>query len=471
MISISEATLSHSPGRSISPYDYSLLFRFIDNIICIVMSYVYSLVFELDNASGFFSPMFVTLNFLIAFNLIGHFGRLYAVRDIFDDVRTVRRFVILSLTVLAFLLFVGAGIKVTSSYSRLWFFSWSISFILLGASARFALIAWVERRLQDGSALRRALLVSLRGNSGLRDLPTITENRTRCVGYIEVDSLYETAPIEAIARRLGTDMIILEVPWSEFDAAMTAISGGFWASIQDVYVVPVASSLAEKGFRSLSVERHGKHLFFKTQSRPISGWQDRIKRFEDIVIALTAILVCAPVMILAAAAIRLTSRGPILFRQTRQGFGGETFEVYKFRSMYASSTDAHAARQTSRNDPRVTPVGAFLRRTSLDELPQLFNVLRGDMSIVGPRPHALRTSVEGRALSEVVEKYASRFRVKPGITGWAQVNGWRGELDREEKILKRVEYDQYYIENWSIIFDIIIIVKTIKVIISDKFAY
>ena len=252
---------------------------------------------------------------------------------------------------------------------------------------------------------------------------------------------------------------------------MTAISGGFWASIQDVYVVPVASSLAEKGFRSLSVERHGKHLFFKTQSRPISGWQDRIKRFEDIVIALTAILVCAPVMILAAAAIRLTSRGPILFRQTRQGFGGETFEVYKFRSMYASSTDAHAARQTSRNDPRVTPVGAFLRRTSLDELPQLFNVLRGDMSIVGPRPHALRTSVEGRALSEVVEKYASRFRVKPGITGWAQVNGWRGELDREEKILKRVEYDQYYIENWSIIFDIIIIVKTIKVIISDKFAY
>jgi len=186
---------------------------------------------------------------------------------------------------------------------------------------------------------------------------------------------------------------------------------------------------------------------------------------------LLGLVLASPVMILVTLAIMLESRGPVLFQQRRKGFNGGVFTLLKFRSMYHRHTDPHAARQTCRDDARVTWVGRLLRRWSIDELPQLFNVLEGSMSIVGPRPHALSTSAEGRKLENVVDYYASRHRVKPGITGWAQVKGLRGEINSVKKLQTRVDYDISYIETWSFWLDIKIIALTFREIFLTRNAY
>jgi exopolysaccharide biosynthesis polyprenyl glycosylphosphotransferase len=169
----------------------------------------------------------------------------------------------------------------------------------------------------------------------------------------------------------------------------------------------------------------------------------------------------SPLMLAIAIMIKLDSPGPVLFRQKRYGFNNQLIEVFKFRSMFTHMTDHNAEQLTQRNDPRITRLGAFLRRTSLDELPQFLNVVRGEMSIVGPRPHALSAKAGALLYQDAVKYYDARHRVKPGITGWAQVNGWRGETDTVEQIRKRVEHDLYYIEHWSILLDLKIIIRTI----------
>ena len=204
---------------------------------------------------------------------------------------------------------------------------------------------------------------------------------------------------------------------------------------------------------------------------PFKGWSPLIKRIEDLVLASLALLLLSPLMLGVALAIKLDSPGPVLFRQKRYGYNNRLIEVYKFRSMYHQMADAHAERQTTKGDSRVTRVGAFIRRTSLDELPQLLNVLLGSMSMVGPRPHATATKAAGILFEEAVETYSARHRVKPGITGWAQINGYRGETDTLEKIEKRVEFDLEYIENWSVWFDLYILFRTLPAVAFSKEAY
>lgn len=190
---------------------------------------------------------------------------------------------------------------------------------------------------------------------------------------------------------------------------------------------------------------------------PMDGAWRVVKRLEDIVFSSLILLMIALPLVLIAAAIKLTSPGPVLFRQRRYGLDGRPIMVWKFRSMSVQE-NGDIVRQATRNDPRITPLGAFLRRTSLDELPQFFNVLRGDMSIVGPRPHAVAHNEQYR---KQVSGYMLRHKVKPGITGWAQINGWRGETDTLDKMQKRVEFDLEYIERWSIWLDIKIIFLTL----------
>jgi Undecaprenyl-phosphate glucose phosphotransferase len=182
------------------------------------------------------------------------------------------------------------------------------------------------------------------------------------------------------------------------------------------------------------------------------------KEIFDRVFAAAALIAVSPVMIACALAVKLTSRGPVFFKQRRKGADGRVFSIYKFRSMRMHVEKEGELRQATRNDPRITRVGAFLRRTSLDELPQFFNVLRGDMSVVGPRPHALE---HDDLYQKVVSGYIHRYRIKPGITGWAQVNGFRGETDRIEKMEGRVAHDLYYLGNWSFGLDMKIIFATI----------
>lgn len=188
-------------------------------------------------------------------------------------------------------------------------------------------------------------------------------------------------------------------------------------------------------------------------------------------LAALLLVLCLPMMGLIAACIKLDSRGPVFFRQQRYGFNNQLIDVIKFRTLYIEQQDDDANQLVTRGDPRVTRVGSLLRRASLDELPQLLNVLKGDMSMVGPRPHALHASAGGRLYEEVVEKYAIRHNVKPGITGWAQINGWRGETDTEEKIRRRVEHDLYYIDNWSLMLDLVIILRTTWVVLKGERAH
>ena len=193
---------------------------------------------------------------------------------------------------------------------------------------------------------------------------------------------------------------------------------------------------------------------------PIEGWPGIVKFFEDRLLAAALLLALSPLLGLIALAVKLDSPGRVFFRQPRRGWNGGIFTIYKFRTMRDEKGDPDGAIQAVRGDARITRVGAFLRRTSLDELPQLLNVVFGDMSLVGPRPHALGTLAGGRPFEQVVADYMRRYRVKPGLTGWAQVNGWRGETDTDEKLIQRVRYDIEYIEHWTLWLDLYILAIT-----------
>jgi exopolysaccharide biosynthesis polyprenyl glycosylphosphotransferase len=224
-------------------------------------------------------------------------------------------------------------------------------------------------------------------------------------------------------------------------------------------------------YRPRSYSNIGPVPFLDLSDKPITGWNAVVKAIEDRVLATLAIVLLAPVMALVWLAVRLESRGPAIFRQKRYGFNNELIEVYKFRSMYIDRGDPEARRLTTRDDPRVTRVGRFIRKTSLDELPQLFNVLKGELSMVGPRPQAPMAGVNNTVYADIVEEYFARTKVKPGITGWAQVNGWRGNTDTPEKIQRRVEFDLHYIENWSLLFDLYILARTPLSLLDTENAY
>ncbi|KHT39446.1 undecaprenyl-phosphate glucose phosphotransferase [Pectobacterium brasiliense] len=200
---------------------------------------------------------------------------------------------------------------------------------------------------------------------------------------------------------------------------------------------------------------------------PMSGINRIIKRIEDIVISLLIILLISPILFIIAILIKWTSPGPVIFKQMRYGLDGKAIEVWKFRSMTVMENGDDVI-QAKKNDPRLTPIGGFLRKTSLDELPQFFNVVLGDMSIVGPRPHAIYHNEQYRKL---IDGYMLRHKMKPGITGWAQINGWRGETDTLEKMEKRIEFDLEYIQSWSVWLDVKIIFFTIFKGFINKSAY
>ena len=204
--------------------------------------------------------------------------------------------------------------------------------------------------------------------------------------------------------------------------------------------------------------------------RPLTGWSAFAKGVEDRVLATLVLALAAPVMLGIALLIRLGSPGPVVYRQRRYGFDNRPIEVLKYRTMFVEQCDDDAGALVSarRHDPRVTPIGRLLRRTSLDELPQFLNVLRGEMSIVGPRPHAV---AHHERYAGLIDGYLARHRVKPGITGWAQVNGLRGEADTLARMQERVRYDLHYIENWSLLLDLRIILRTLLVGFSHPNAY
>ena len=260
------------------------------------------------------------------------------------------------------------------------------------------------------------------------------------------------------------DQVIVALPWA-YDTRIQQI-------VQQLALTPVRIRLAPDlvGFtyRQKPFILLGDLPVMTLFDRPISGLDQSLKWLEDQILGYLLLVLLSPIFVLVALAIKLDSPGPIFFRQPREGFNDRKFQVWKFRSMHQADCQVDSIDQAMKRDVRVTRVGAFLRRSSLDEIPQLFNVIAGDMSLVGPRPHAASTKAGQRLFRDAVSTYAARHRVKPGITGWAQVCGWRGPTDTEEKLVGRLDHDLYYIENWSLAFDMLILARTVIAVISSK---
>ncbi|SDB56284.1 exopolysaccharide biosynthesis polyprenyl glycosylphosphotransferase [Belnapia rosea] len=273
--------------------------------------------------------------------------------------------------------------------------------------------------------------------------------------------------LAAMIRSGEVDQVILALPWAA-EARLQSLLRHFADFPVDVRLAP--DLMAYRGLGTAGPEGERLH-FLRLADRPIRGWGAVVKTIEDYGLALLALAVAAVPMALIAMAVKLDSPGPVLFRQRRTGFNNQPFYVLKFRTMYHEAADYTAARQVSLGDKRVTRVGAILRRTSLDELPQIFNILRGDMSFIGPRPHAPGTRAGGRPFEEVAARYAARHRVKPGLTGLAQVRGWRGPTETEDKLLRRVESDLEYIDTWSPWLDFTILVRTLLAVARMRNAF
>ena len=292
------------------------------------------------------------------------------------------------------------------------------------------------------------------------------------VGVLEGDRATGTCLAENwshLARAVRdekVDAVIVAVPWQDHSSIQDFAEAASWLPVMvRLAIDPAMVSLRRR------LENSPELLFIPVSDPPLRGGAVLAKRLEDLVLATVALALIAPLILVIIIAIRMDSDGPVLFRQLREGYGGRVFSMLKFRTMRVEYTDFACERQTSRGDSRITRVGSFLRRHSLDELPQLLNVLVGDMSLVGPRPHALSTRTEGTLLHEAVETYVARLRVKPGITGWAQVNGVRGEIESKAKLQQRVTLDIEYIERWSLLLDVQIICRTAFCMVHDDFAF
>lgn len=355
-----------------------------------------------------------------------------------------------------------------------WLVLWFVIGLFLPAVARFALMLRIEYWRQAGR-LRRRVAVLGAGPDGQALLRRFAESTASAEADAVLVGLYDeriaSAPTgwRGHAVRGNCEDLLDDIRRQRIDAVVVATPFRAGRQLDGLLnrlrCVAVDVCLCPDPYGLRLAEGVSEYIcdipLLTVERRPYRDWHGVAKMLEDRLFAAAVLLLIAPLLTVIAIAIRIDSPGPVLFKQKRYGRNNQLIEVLKFRTMYHHARDPNAEQLTRRNDPRVTRLGAFLRRTSLDELPQFINVLRGEMSVVGPRPHALMSKAGGVLYHEAVENYHWRHRVKPGITGWAQVNGWRGETETLEQIRKRVEHDIYYIQNWSLLLDAQIILRTI----------
>lgn len=370
-------------------------------------------------------------------------------------------------------------LKIGAEFSRVWLAAWFV----LGSFALFAsrlVFAGTLRTLaRDGRLYRRAaiygggevtaeLIAELEADlssdiriCGVFDDRDDARSKGLIAGYPKLGGL---ADLVSFSRRTRVDLVIVALPFTAEERVA--------AVLRTLSVMPAEVKMPARATKLRFSPRTYSHVgtvaMIDLYDKPIADWHTVQKWVFDKTVGLVAVTLLAPVMLAIALIIKLDSPGPVLFRQRRYGFNNELIEVFKFRSMYVERCDAAGSKLVTKGDPRVTRVGRFIRKTSLDELPQLFNVLLGDLSLVGPRPHALQAKAGDRLYDEVVEGYFARHKVKPGITGWAQINGWRGETDTAEKIKGRVACDLYYIENWSVVLDFYIRLMTPYCLLTQR---
>ena len=379
------------------------------------------------------------------------------------------RWVLVVLGLIAF----GFALKVSENFSRVWLFSWMVVTTLVIVSMRALAAGFLRRMSRAGGAFARRIAVVGATSLGAKFAAQAGSPNEG----VSIEGVYDAgfAPcgdehyagvkgdlndLIVAARNGEIDDIVIAVPrapekqmqrlirqLSNLPVSISICPNIHWLNHTGGAVAPLG------GVKVLSLYR-----------RPLEGWGGVLKTIEDYVLASALIVVLSPIMLLITAAIKFQGKGPVLFAQKRHGFNNAVFRIYKFRTMTVAE-DGDDVKQVQRDDPRITPLGCFLRRYSLDELPQLFNVIRGEMSLVGPRPHAL---AHNHQYAHLVQNYSGRHKVKPGITGWAQVNGFRGETSENVLMKERVKYDLSYVDNWSLWFDFKILFLTVKAVVFPK---
>jgi Undecaprenyl-phosphate glucose phosphotransferase len=411
--------------------------------------------------------------------LLMNFAGLYDFEPIMRPLAFADKIVVAFATTLLFLLAAAFSLKISTDFSRLWIGCFAISACTATIALR-VVASQLLRRLGDMQVFTRNVVVVGAGEQAEKLLSHIQETQPRFVSLLglfadrpfESTGTFNRYPIlgrvedlPSYVRFNQVNDVIIALPWSADDEITTIMS-----KLRELPVnVYLGADLV--GFRlpfRQPPDHFGELPLVEVMGRPLAGWGVIRKAALDYGLGLVLTILLLPVMLLIAIAIKLDSRGPVLFRQERFGFVNRVFPIYKFRTMRHEATCAKETVQATRNDPRVTRVGRILRRTSLDELPQLFNVLNGTMSLVGPRPHAVD---HNEAYSQMIRGYFARHRVKPGMTGWAQVNGLRGETKSVADMEARVTLDIHYAENWSLLFDLKILAMTAVICLTGGNAY
>lgn len=407
---------------------------------------------------------YISIMFLVAlaFHFVARQKGLYDPARLTDFPAQLSSVLYVWLTTCASLFAVLFFLKISDHFSRLWCLEWSVILLVLLTTGRLVIIRYFQRMDRAGVLRRFVVLIGFGDQFSSLRAHISSDNRNYSLSaVVELPIVPEMAEEEALkvvsgfaqsAHEFEADDILIALP-SGHGSLANVILREVQKVSADIHVVPDLGGLH---YSAIRLGQMGDLPYLTTTSKPITEWGAFFKKLEDYVVAAVGLVLLAPAMLLIAAAIKLDSKGPVFFRQRRHGYNHKVIEVLKFRSMTCFD-DGDTVVQATRNDQRITRVGRILRRTSLDELPQLINVLKGEMSIVGPRPHAL---AHNTYYGDLVENYANRHRVKPGITGWAQVHGFRGETEHPEMMAQRIRYDLEYIDNWSLWLDIKIILMT-----------
>lgn len=377
--------------------------------------------------------------------------------------------------IVAILLFLGYATKLAYQFSEQVILTWFIV-TPLALIASHITVRMIADKLRSSGELRSAVIVganetSFKLTQRIAEFPYLLidirgffdgRNETRIQSGFG-PRLGEIADVASYARKHNIEMIFISLPMAA-QPRIREILDDLHDTTASIYFLPdvYVFDLMQARFNNVG----GIPVVAICES-PFAGIDSVVKNISDFVFAAFILVLLSPLMLGIALAVKLTSPGPAIFKQRRYGLNGEEIIVYKFRSMTASE-DGRKIEQAQKNDPRITKIGAFLRSSSLDELPQFINVLQGRMSVVGPRPHAV---AHNELYRKLIKGYMLRHKVKPGITGWAQVNGFRGETEVLEKMQARIDFDLHYLQNWSIWLDLWIIIRTVWVVLRRENAY
>ncbi|HEB63584.1 MAG TPA: undecaprenyl-phosphate glucose phosphotransferase [Gammaproteobacteria bacterium] len=455
----------------------SLVARVFD-VICILLGALLAYIWRFDNwpmPANYQTAILLGILFSLIFFSISGIYHSWRGKSWLHQAQTVT---LAWFSVVALLIIVAFLTKTSTSFSRQWMIVWVASSWSLLLLFRYSLTLTLRAMRKKGWNHKRIIIVGAGsiGQSVAQNIQDADWTGLEVVGFLDDAESLRGQWIKGVEVLGGTGKANLMIQQKQADEIWLALPLKAEDKVKEILFDLRHSTATIRfvpgifGFRLLnhSVTDVAGMAVMDLSASPMVGLNRAIKAVEDRVLALLILVLISPVLAAIAVGVKLSSPGPVLFKQRRHGWDGKLIKVYKFRSMVVHCEDDGQVTQAKKCDYRITKFGAFLRHTSLDELPQFVNVLQGKMSIVGPRPHAI---AHNEQYKDQIEAYMLRHKVKPGITGWAQVNGLRGETDTLDKMKKRVEYDLYYIENWSLWFDIKIIIRTLFTGFVNKNAY